>query len=356
MYTSGTTGLPKGVLLTHRNAMVNVRQVQGAQRYRPSPGDRVLIAAPMYHASGAISVVNACLDGQSLVIHADFDPEAVVDALSTGGVGLCTLVPVMIQMCLAVPGALEREYSLRALAYGASPIAEPVLAQALDTFGCEMGQGFGQTEASACLTFLTMSDHERILAGETHLLGSVGLPLAGTSIRVVDPDGHDVGPGVVGEILARGPQVMRGYWNAPEQTASTLRDGWLHTGDAGELDADGYLYIRDRVKDMIVSGGSNVYSAEVERAVLTHPAVADAAVIGVPDDRWGETVMAVVVLAPGARLTLDELDAHCRDRLGGYKVPRRLEIADALPRNASGKVLKHELRAPHWAGRDRGVS
>ncbi|MCU0273591.1 MAG: long-chain-fatty-acid--CoA ligase [Acidimicrobiales bacterium] len=358
MYTSGTTGRPKGVLTTHRAALTNVAQVQSAQEYRPCAGDRNLVVAPMYHASGAITVVNASLDGLTLVIQPDFDPSAVVDALSDGGVAFCTLVPVMIQLCLAVPGATERDYSsLHAIAYGASPIAVSLLRQALDVFGCEMGQGFGQTEATAALTFLTKADHDAALAGAEHLLRSVGRPLAGTEVRIVDPSTAEPVPvGEIGEITARGPQVMLGYWNAPERTAETLRDGWLHTGDLGYVDAEGYVYVHDRLKDMIVSGGTNVYSAEVENVLFDHPAVAEVAVIAVPDETWGETVCALVVPAAGASApTLDDLRDFARERLAGYKLPRRLELLDALPRNASGKVQKHVLREPFWAGHDRRV-
>jgi acyl-CoA synthetase (AMP-forming)/AMP-acid ligase II len=203
---------------------------------------------------------------------------------------------------------------------------------------------------------LTAADHEAARAGRTELLGSVGRPLPGTEVKVVDPaSGEEVGAGEVGEFVVRGPQVMQGYWNAPEQTAQTLRDGWLHTGDAGYLDADGYAYVQDRIKDMIVTGGSNVYSVEVEQVVSTHPKVAEVAVIGVPDDQWGETVLALVVTRPDETLTLDELQDHCRKSLGGYKVPRRLEVVDTLPRNPSGKVLKHVLRDPYWEGRSRRV-
>lgn len=359
MYTSGTTGRPKGVMLSHRNVMSNVEQVVMTWTHRLAPGERMLVCAPMYHVSGALGAIAAAMFGTTLVVHADFDPAAVVDALSDGGVVNTTLVPVMIQACLAVPGAAERDYSkLRTVSYGAAPISDGLMRQALAVFGdgCELVQGFGQTEASACITMLTKADHEKARAGRSELLTSVGRPLPGTEVRIVDPATDEELPaGTVGEIVVRGPQVMQGYWNAPEQTAQALRGGWLHTGDAGCVDDEGYLYIRDRIKDMIVTGGSNVYSVEVEVVLADHPAIADVAVIGVPDAHWGERVTAVVVPRPGATVTLDDVQAHCRARLGGYKIPRQLEVVDALPRNASGKVLKNVLREPFWLGEDRRV-
>ncbi|MCB0996509.1 MAG: AMP-binding protein, partial [Acidimicrobiales bacterium] len=290
MYTSGTTGRPKGVLLSHRNVLQNIEQIFGASRYRPRLGDKTLVAAPMYHASGGLSVIAAATRGLSLEIHADFDPAAVVDALSDGGVNFCTLVPVMIQLCLAVPGAAERDYSsLQLITYGAAPIGEALMRQAVSVFGCELGQGFGQTEATSCITFLTQRDHDLAVAGRPELLASVGRPLPGTRLAVLDDDDRPLGPREVGEIVAAGPQVMSGYWNAPDQSAATLRGGWLHTGDVGYVDEEGYVYLVDRKKDMIVTGGSNVYSVEVEKAVEDHPSVREVAVIGVPDERWGET-------------------------------------------------------------------
>ena len=355
MYTSGTTGRPKGVLLTHRSVLTNCAQVSCGLTYAIEPGDRWLIVAPLFHAAAVITAFNCVFGGGCMVIQRGFDPAAVVDALAEERIALTTLVPVMIQACLAVPGVADRSYpALRAMAYGGSVIAEATLRRALEVFGCDFYQGFGQTESSAGLTYLTELDHRAALAGRPELLQSCGQALPGTELRIVDGAGADVAPGEVGQILARGPQVMAGYWNRPEETAAALRDGWLWTGDAGSLDADGYLTISDRVADLIVTGGENVAPVEVERAVLEHPAVADAAVIGVPDATWGEAVHAVVVL--DGELDLDALQAHCRERLAGFKVPRSLEVVDALPRNASGKVRKHLLREPHWSGSARSVS
>jgi acyl-CoA synthetase (AMP-forming)/AMP-acid ligase II len=341
MYTSGTTGRPKGVLLTHRSVLTNCAQVSCGLSYAIEPADRWLIVAPLFHAAAVITAFNCVFGGGCLVIQRGFDPAAVVEALASDDIALTTLVPAMIQACLAVPGVAERSYPrLRAIAYGGSVIGEETLRRAMDVFGCDFYQGFGQTESSAGLTYLTELDHRAALDGRPELLRSCGQALPGTQLRIVDPDGNDVAPGGVGEVVARGPQVMVGYWNRPEDTAETLRDGWLFTGDAGSLDAEGYLTIRDRIRDMVVTGGENVYPVEVERVLVEHPAVAEAAVIGVPDDRWGEAVHAVVV----GDVDLDALRAHCEQHLARFKIPKSFEVVDTLPRNASGKVRKNLLR------------
>jgi fatty-acyl-CoA synthase len=211
------------------------------------------------------------------------------------------------------------------------------------------------TETTAAATYLMPADHRRALAGEPKLLLSAGRPLLGTELRIVGPDGATLPNGEIGEIAVRGPQLMRGYWNLPEATAEALRDGWMHTGDAGVLDDEGFLYVQDRTKDMIVSGGENVYPREIEDVLYRHPAVAEAAVIGVPDDRWGETVKAVVVLKAGAQADARELMQFCDGQLAGYKRPRSVDFVDALPRNPSGKVLKRELREKYWEGKSRRV-
>jgi acyl-CoA synthetase (AMP-forming)/AMP-acid ligase II len=277
--------------------------------------------------------------------------------MSEQGIAVASLVPAMIQACcVEVRDVAERAYErLRLLVYGASPIAESTLARALEIFGCEFGQGYGMTETASCVTFLLPEDHRRALAGRPDLLLSAGRPVLGTEVRIVDADDRPVATGGLGEIAARGPQLMRGYWKQPEATAEALRGGWMHTGDAGSLDGEGYLYVRDRVKDMIVSGGENVYPREVEDVLFQHPAVADVAVIGVPDERWGEAVRAVVVLRAGAQTNAQALMDFCRGRIADYKRPRSVAFQDALPRNPSGKLLKRELRESAWAGHGRRV-
>jgi acyl-CoA synthetase (AMP-forming)/AMP-acid ligase II len=356
MYTSGTTGRPKGAVLTHAAVAANLIQQLAAVKSLPS--DHTLVVAPLYHAAAALTALGSISSGGSMVVHEDFSPVEVVRALSQGGVHRTTLVPAMIQACLVlVPDVAERNYEkLHTIVYGASPIAADVLRKALEVFGCDFTQGYGMTETTAAVTFLSPADHRRALEERPELLLSAGRPLPGTEIRIADENDEPLPSGAVGEILARGDQLMKGYWNLAEASAAALRGGWMHTGDAGRVDEEGYLFIEDRVKDMIVSGGENVYPREVENALFEHPAVADVAVIGVPDERWGESVKAIVVLRAGQEASADDLIEFCKGRLAGYKRPRSVDFLAELPRNASGKVLKKELREKYWEGHDRRVS
>ncbi len=357
MYTSGTTGRPKGAMLTQRCVIENGLQTTPYFKDVVGPGKRSLIVMPMFHAGATSFVFGTLIGGASMVIHRDFSPAAVAKALSEGEISVANLVPAMIQAMLEyVPDLADSSYEmLDVMIYGASSIAEDTLRRAMKVFQCDFYQGFGQTETSACVTMLSAADHRRALAGRPELLLSAGRALLGTTIRIVDDDGNEVPRGSSGEIVARGPQLMKGYWNLPEATAKTLVDGWIHTGDVGVMDDEGYVYIKDRIKDMVVSGGENVYPREIENVLFDHPAVADAAVIGVPDEKFGEAVLAVLVLRAGESVEPDTLIAFCREKLAGYKVPRRIEFVDELPRNASGKVLKKDLRKPYWEGRTRNV-
>jgi acyl-CoA synthetase (AMP-forming)/AMP-acid ligase II len=356
MYTSGTTGHPKGAVLTHGAVTSQLTQI--GLVYSGMPGDRTLIVAPLYHAAAAATAFVTVYLGGCLYIQEDFNPLEVVRALSEEHVTFTTLVPAMIQACLVfVPDIAERPYDeLRRITYGASPIAEETLRRAAHTFKCEFIQAYGMTETTAVVSYLLPADHERALTDKPHLLLSAGRPLVGTEIRIVDEEGNRVPNGTIGEIIARGPQLMRGYWNMPDESAQALRDGWLYTGDAGVLDDEGYVYVQDRVKDMIVSGGENVYPRVVEDVLFQHPAVADAAVIGVPDEQWGEAVKAIVVRRADASATAEEIMEFCRGKLGGYERPRSVDFVNTLPRNPSGKVLKRQLREPYWAGHKRRVA
>jgi acyl-CoA synthetase (AMP-forming)/AMP-acid ligase II len=356
MYTSGTTGNPKGAVLTHHAVTSQIAQVSPIAQM--SPGERVLVVAPLYHAAAAMTTFSSVAWGATLYIQEDFNPVEVVRALDEEQISVALLVPAMIQALLVfVPDVAKREYrDLREIIYGASPIAEATLRRAVEVFKCDFAQAYGMTETTAALTALLPSHHRQALEGRPELLLSAGRPLPGVELRAVDENDNPVPPGTVGEIVGRGDNLMRGYWNLPDESAEALRGGWMHTGDAGYIDEDGFVYIQDRVKDMIVSGGENVYPRHVEDVIFQHPAVADVAVIGVPDPVWGETVKAVVVLKQGQTATADEIMQFCEGKLGGFERPRSVDFVDALPRNASGKVLKKELRAPYWQGQKRGVA
>ena len=263
------------------------------------------------------------------------------------------MAPAMIQMCLDVPGVEEMAFpDLKLITYGGSPITETVLTRAMAIFGCGFSQSYGMTESSGAVVNMTPAEHQ----GPGARLQACGRPMPGVDVLVVAPDGRPCAAGAIGEIVIRGPMVMKGYWRDPEATARTIVDGWLHSGDAGYFDADGFLHISDRIKEMIVSGAENVYPAEVENAVFHHPGVADVAVIGVPDPRWGEAVKALVVLKPGHATTPDEIIAHTRRHIAGYKLPKTVDFVSEIPRNASGKILRRELREPFWAGATRQVN
>jgi acyl-CoA synthetase (AMP-forming)/AMP-acid ligase II len=356
MYTSGTTGRPKGAVLQHRAVTANADQLGAVAALQP--GDRYLVVAPLYHAAAAVASFWIVRQGATLYIQEDFVPAEAVRAMSEEGLVGATLVPAMIQACLVgVPDVAKRRFDkLRLMIYGASPIAVETLRRAIEVFGCGFAQGFGMTETTAAATFLLPADHERALRDKPELLLSCGRALPGTQVKIADADDREVPRGEIGEILVRGPQIMRGYWNLPEASAEALRGGWMHTGDAAVMDDEGFVYIQDRVKDMIVSGGENVYPREIEDVLFRHPAVADAAVIGVPDAQWGEVVKAIVVLRPGASATEPELVEFCRGQLASYKRPRSVDFIAELPRNPSGKVLKNDLREPFWKGHSRRVS
>jgi acyl-CoA synthetase (AMP-forming)/AMP-acid ligase II len=281
-----------------------------------------------------------------------FEPVAVVTAIQQHRVTDVLLVPTMVQLVVDHPRTHEFDLtSVRRVIYGASPISEGVLSRAMKTLpNALFTQAYGMTEVAPIATMLAPADHYDPVRRR-----SAGRAAPHSEVRIIGPDDVELPRGQVGEIAVRGGHVMRGYWDRPAETAEALRGGWMHTGDGGWMDDDGYVYLVDRIKDMIITGGENVYSVEVENALCQHPAVATAAVIGVPDDTWGERVHAVVVPAAGRSLTLDDLAGFCRDRIASYKIPRSMELVEALPLSAAGKVLKRELRKPYWQGQERGV-
>jgi long-chain acyl-CoA synthetase len=357
-YTSGTTAEPKGVMLTHHNMLSNIKHSNSVSV--PQPGDVFLHTAPMFHLADGAAVFNNIAHGITQAYLSRFDPTEVLETIQRQRISTMVLVPTMINFLLNHPKIEEYDLSsLRQITYGASPIAPETLRRAMKVFGCRFGQGYGLTEASPLLTALLPEDHQAALVDEraAKRLASCGRPVEGVEVRVIKEDNTDIRPGEVGEIIARGPNIMQGYWKRPADTAFAVRDGWLYTGDLATVDEDGYLYLVDRKKDMIVSGGENVFSTEVEAVIYMHPAVKEAAVIPVPDAEWGELVHACVSLKDGANLTLEELEAFCHPHLPSYKIPRSLEIIEGeLPKGGTGKILKKTLREKYWQGKVRLIS
>jgi long-chain acyl-CoA synthetase len=354
LYTSGTTGLPKGVMLTNDNFFKGVVGI--ADQWRFTDDSVNLAMMPMFHIAGAGWAMVGLYYGCRTVVLRDIDPARILQVIPAFGVTNAFMVPAVIQFLLITPGVESTDFSsLRTLVYGASPITDKVLVKGMETFGCEFIQVYGLTETTGAITQLDGADHDPV--GKPHLLRSCGKPYPWVEMRIVDTaTGEDMPLGEVGELWTRSHQNMAGYWNNPAATAEAVTpDGWFRTGDAGYMDGKGYLYLHDRVKDMIVSGGENVYPAEVENVLMTHPDVADVAVIGVPDERWGEAVKAVVVRAEGSSLSGDEIVAFGREKLAGFKLPKSVDFVDALPRNPSGKILKRELREPYWEGVERQI-
>ena len=354
-YTGGTTGAAKGVMLTHRNLIANAWSMFTWSGLVPE--DRYLVVSPLFHAAGTVQVLASVWMGSAQVIVPAFDPAVVLDLLEHERITTSLLVPTMLAATTDEQIRSPRDVSsLRMLSHGASPATLASLRRAADTFpDTELVHLYGTTETSPVITALR---HEQRLL-DTPVAKSCGAPVIGVDIAILDHDGTRLAVGEVGEVAIRGANVMQGYWNKPDATEAALSDGWYRSGDVGRVDDHGHLFLVDRSKDMIVSGGENVYSTEVEDALASHPAVAEVAVIGVPDERWGEAVYAVVVLReptadPDA--VAAELAAHCRQTIAGYKVPKQIQIStDPLPKSGAGKILKRTLRQPHWEGHDSAI-
>jgi len=344
LYTGGTTGRSKGVRLSHGNLASNAMQIGLALGIRP--GDVTLTVAPMFHAAALCSNITTLLGGTHVYLR-QFTPAGLLGTIERRRIAFTTVVPTMLKMVLDEPDARRFDRSsLRVLFYGSSPMPVSWMRSAMQFFpNAQFHQAYGLTETAPILTILGDDEHRAgIAAGDPAILGSAGRPLVGVELRIVDDAGVERPAGQPGEVVVRAPGVMLGYHDRPEETAAALRDGWFHTGDVGALDADGRLTILDRKKDLIISGGENVYSVDVEAALARHPAIAEVAVIGVPDDRLGEAVAAIAVLRGGATLSVEELIAHCRASIGAFKVPRHVRFVDALPRTPVGKVQKAALR------------
>jgi long-chain acyl-CoA synthetase len=357
LYTSGTTGRPKGAMLTHNNILAprKLAAVADMDWNRWGPDDISLVAMPVAHIGGTGWGVVGLVNGAKGVVAREFDPTRVLDFIARDQISKMFMVPAALQIVVRQPHARQVDYSrLAYILYGAAPIPLDLLRECIEVFGCGFVQQYGMTETTGTIVYLPPEDHDP--AGNARMR-SAGLPMPGVELKVLGEDGQALPPGEVGEVAIRSPANMAGYWKLPEATADTIdADGWLRTGDAGYIDADGYLFIHDRVKDMIISGGENIYPAEVESAVYGHPHVAEVAVIGVPDDTWGEAVKAVVALKPGAPADPADIIAFARTRIAAFKAPKTIDFVEALPRNASGKILRRELREPYWAGKTRRVN
>jgi acyl-CoA synthetase (AMP-forming)/AMP-acid ligase II len=357
-YTSGTTGQPKGAMLTHRNLLAMSMNFYADICPGFGPGDVVLHAAPLSHGSGLYALPNVGKGASNVILESrSFDPELVFKTIEKHRVTNMFAAPTMVKLLIDSPWVDRCDHtSLRALNYGGGPMLVEDLKKAIRKLGPSLVQLFGQAESPMTITYLPHRDH--VVEGapdQIRRLGSAGFARTDVEVKVFDAEDRELPPGEMGEIVTRSDLVMKGYWRNPEATAETLRNGWLHTGDMGLMDEKGYLFIMDRSKDMIISGGENIYPREVEEVLIRHPSVREVAVIGVPDPRWGEAVKAVAALVQGASMSEQELIDFCKDHIAGYKKPKTVDFVEALPKNNYGKILKRELRARYWEKRERKV-
>ena len=354
-YTGGTTGAPKGVMLSHKNMIA--ASVNWIATLHFSEDTIYLHSAGLFHLAGMSPAAALTMAGGTHVLLPRFDPVLAFQAIQAHKINYCLFVPTMVNMLINHPEFSKYDLtSVRYCEYGASPMPDAVLTLALEKLPTwEFIQGYGMTESAALTLSMPWRYHfdRDDMPSKRH---GTGRAAYGVDVRIVDDNGSEVPRGQTGEIAVRGAQVMLGYWKKPDATAAALRNGWLHTGDAAYMDEDGFVCIVDRVKDMIISGGENIYSTEVENAVHRHAAVRECAVIGIPDERWGEAVHAVVTLKEGRTADADAIIAHCHTLIAGYKCPRSVEFRDALPLSGAGKILKNVLRDPYWRGKKKSVN
>ena len=353
LYTSGTTGHPKGVQLTNDNFSACFIVNEEAMYRDMDEGGVNLVCMPIFHVAGTNMGIAGMVTGAKSIIIPEVDPGLILKLIEQEKIQHTIFVPAVILFLIQHPDSANTDFSsLETVIYGASPITDDTLLKAMELMDCNFWQVYGLTETNGAITFLYPEDHD-VSRGK---LRSCGKAAMGVGLRVVDSEDNDVPVGEVGEVIIKSDLNMKGYWNRPEATAEAIKDGWFYSGDVGYFDDEGFLYIHDRVKDMIVSGGENIYPAEVENALLSHPNIADAAVIGIPDDKWGEATKAFIVQVEGEPLAEDDVISYARTQIAGYKCPKTVEHIKELPRNPSGKILRKDLRAPYWEGKERNVS
>jgi len=353
LYTSGTTGHPKGVRLTNKNVNASTPMVEETWGKDWHENSVNFVLSPLFHIAGSNIVIMGVVFGCKNIVIPEPDPGLILHLIHTEKIETAFMVPALIQFLLNHPDAKTTDFSsLRQIVYGASPISEDTLLKAIEVMGCEFWQVYGLTETSGIGTTLSPTHHEPSLGK----LRSCGKKYTGVDIRIVDDDDNEVALGEVGEIVIKSSVIMKGYWNRDEANKESIIDGWFYTGDVGYFDDENFLYIYDRVKDMIISGGENIYPAEVENALMSHPDIVDAAVVGIPDDKWGETVKGFVILKKDSNITETEIIASTKEKIASYKCPASINFITEMPRNPSGKILRRELRAPYWDKEGRNVS
>ena len=353
LYTSGTTGHPKGVQLTNSNLLEATPMVQQTWGRDWHEGSVNMVCSPVFHVAGSNIAIMGFIFGCKNIIIPEADPGNILKLIETEKIELALMVPALILFVLQHPDSKKTDFSsVRQIVYGASPIAEDTLLKAMEVMQCDFWHVYGLTETSGLGTTMLPEYHDPSL----NKLRSCGQVYPGIKVKIVDTDNQELGVGEIGEILIHSASTMKGYWNRPDATAESIVDNWFYTGDAGYLDEDGFLYIHDRVKDMIISGAENIYPAEVENALMGHPEIADAAVVGVPDENWGESVKGFVILEANSTLTEEEIIEYTRDQIAHYKCPKSINFIEEMPRNPSGKILRKDLRAPFWEGKERNVS